>query len=277
MTRNELTALIVERLERDLDKIREDFNTPNGTTATRHAAIDNLLPKEIAEKIYASFPSVEQMRLMSSFREQKYTSKSFDKFDPLLLDISLAVQAPEVIAVVEKITGMKEMVGDPHFYAGGLSAMVKGHYLNPHIDNSHDGERKFYRVLNLLYYVTPDWKPENGGNLELWDAKVRRPTVIPSLFNRLVLMETNEQSFHSVNQVKVDRPRCCVSNYYFSPHSPNNGRETFHITFFKARPEQPFRRLISTADGNLRTIIRKFVKEGVSKKDLYEGESAGKK
>lgn len=273
MTRNELTSLIAARLERDLEQIRRDFNTPKGTTTTRHAAIDNLLPDEIARKIYKSFPPVEEMRLMSSFREQKYTSKSFDKFDPLLLDISLAVQAPEVIAVVEKITGMKDMIGDPHFYAGGLSAMTKGHYLNPHIDNSHDGERKLYRVLNLLYYVSPDWKSENGGNLELWDEKVRQPTEIPSLFNRLVLMETNEQSFHSVNPVKADGARCCVSNYYFSPHSPNNGRETFHVTIFKARPEQPFRRIISEADGSLRTLVRKFAKEGVAKKDVYEGDS----
>src|SRR3712207_3079645 len=107
MNRNELAELIVKRLERDLDKIKQEFNTPKGTTQTRHAAIDNLLPEDIARKIYESFPPVEQMRLMSSFREQKYTSKSFDKFDPLLLDISLAVQAPEVISVVEKITGIK--------------------------------------------------------------------------------------------------------------------------------------------------------------------------
>jgi hypothetical protein len=77
--------------------------------------------------------------------------------------------------------------------------------------------------------------------------------------------------------VKTDGKRCCVSNYYFSPHSPNNGRETFHITFFQARPEQPVRRLISTADGYLRTFTRKIVKEGLSKKDLYEAESSDKK
>ena len=270
MTRAELTKFIVERLERDLDKIRVDFNTPKCTTKTRHAAIDNLLPDEVARQIYESFPPLEEMRLMTSFREKKYTSKSFEKFNPLLLNISLAVQAPEVIAIVEKITGVKDMVGDPHFYAGGLSAMAKGHYLNPHIDNSHDHEQKNYRVLNLLYYVTPDWESENGGNLELWDEKVKEPTEIPSLFNRLVLMETNQWSFHSVNEVKADGKRCCVSNYYFSPHSPNNGEEVFHVTFFKARPEQPIRRLITTADSHLRSLVRSFKKEGLSKKDLYE-------
>ena len=85
--------------------------------------------------------------------------------------------------------------------------MAKGHFLNPHLDNSHDGEQKNYRVLNLLYYVSPDWKPEFGGNLELWDESVKKPVEIPSLFNRLVLMSTNDKSWHSVNEVRIDRPR----------------------------------------------------------------------
>ncbi|MEP6924268.1 MAG: 2OG-Fe(II) oxygenase, partial [Pyrinomonadaceae bacterium] len=271
ITRNELTKIIVDRLENDADTLREKFNTPKGAAKTRHAAIDNLLPEAVARQIYEAFPPLEEMRLMASFREQKYTSKAFDKFNPLLADISLALQAPAVIKAVEKITGVKDMIGDPHFYAGGLSAMAREQFLNPHIDNSHDGERKNYRVLNLLYYVTPDWAVENGGNLELWDEKVKNRVEIHSAFNRLVLMETNELSWHSVNEVKTEGKRCCVSNYYFSPHSPNNGRETFHITFFKAPPEQPVRRLISTADGYLRTFTRKLKKDGLSKKDVYEG------
>ncbi|HEX8733962.1 MAG TPA: hypothetical protein VF721_01475, partial [Pyrinomonadaceae bacterium] len=94
---------------------------------------------------------------------------------------------------------------------------------------------------------------------------------IPSLFNRLVLMATNDKSWHSVNEVKIEAARCCVSNYYFSPHSPN-GYETTHVTFFKARPEQKLRRIVTTADGYLRTALRKVVKQGLAKKDLYEGE-----
>lgn len=269
MTRNELVGIIVARLERDAAQLREDFQQPKAVH-TRFCAIDDLLPENLAREIYAAFPALDEMRLMSSFREQKYTSKAFDKFDALVLDVSLALQAPEVIQTVEKITGVKDMVGDPHFYAGGLSAMATGQFLNPHIDNSHDGDRRNYRVLNLLYYVTPDWAQESGGNLELWDLKVKERVEIHSKFNRLVLMETNETSWHSVNAVKVEGKRCCVSNYYFSPHSPNNGRETFHITFFQARPEQPVMRLLTTADGYLRTLTRKFKKDGLGKKDVYE-------
>ena len=265
-----LVELILERLDREFEEIKADFQTDKGVN-TRFTAIDNLLPQNIAEKIYEVFPPVEEMRLLDSFREKKYTSKSLDKFEPLITDITFAFQDPKVIDKVAGLTGIERAVGDPHLYAGGISAMAKGHFLNPHLDNSHDYEQKNYRVLNLLYYVTPGWKPENGGNLELWNEDVTEAIEIPSLFNRLVLMSTNDKSWHSVNEVKPDGVRRCVSNYYFSPVSPN-GYETAHVTYFQARPEQTVRRLITKADSDLRTLLRKVVKKGFSKKDLYEGE-----
>ena len=240
----------------------------NGVKAN-FCAIDSLLPTELANRIANVFPPPDEMRLMKTFREWKHTSKSLDKFDPLIADITFAFQDERVVSKVAELTGIKDAVGDPHLYAGGLSAMSKGHFLNPHIDNSHDGDQKNYRVLNLLYYITPGWRAENGGNLELWDEKVTKPIEIPSLFNRLVLMSTNDKSWHSVNEVKADGIRRCVSNYYFSPHSPN-GYETSHVTYFMARPEQTARRLITRIDSDLRTILRKIKPTGFAKQDIYE-------
>lgn len=268
--REELVKIILERFGKDADAVKSDFQIDKGIS-THFTAIDNLFPVEIARKIYEAFPKVDEMRLLKSFREKKYTSKSLEKFNPLITDAIFAFQDERVIEAVAKVTEIEDPKGDPHLYAGGISAMAKGHFLNPHIDNSHDFEQKNYRVLNLLYYCSPDWKPENGGNLELWNEDVTEAVEIPSIFNRLVLMATNDKSWHSVNKVKIDTPRCCVSNYYFSPHSPN-GYETKHVTFFQARPEQKLRRFVTTADGYLRTALRKVVKQGLSKKDLYEGE-----
>ena len=269
--REKLVKLIVERLDRDADSIRTDFASEKDVK-TKFCAIDGLLPEDIARRISEAFPPSREMRLLDSFREKKFTSKSLDKFDPLIADITFAFQDERVIKKVAEQTGIIGAVGDPHLYAGGISAMERGHFLNPHIDNSHDGEQKNYRVLNLLYYITPDWKSENGGNLELWDEDVKRPVEIPSLFNRLVLMSTNDKAWHSVNEVKAEGTRRCVSNYYFSPHSPN-GYETSHVTYFMARPEQKLRRLVTKADSDLRTVLRKFKKSGFAKKDVFEGKA----
>ena len=92
--------------------------------------------------------------------------------------------------------------------------MGPGHYLHPHIDNSHDMERQRYRILNLLYYTTPDWTLENGGNLELWPNGTKaQPHTIHSKFNRLVVIATNRTSWHSVSEVRADRNRTCVFAY----------------------------------------------------------------
>ena len=268
--REEIVKLIVQRLENDAEQISRDFQTEK-SVKTRFAAIDNLLPEDLAKRISAAFPPLKEMRLLDSFREKKYTSKALDKFDSIIEDITFAFQDERVIETVARLTGIEDAVGDPHLYAGGISAMAKGHFLQPHLDNSHDFEQKNYRVLNLLYYITPDWKAENGGNLELWNEDVTEVVEIPSLFNRLVLMSTNDKSWHSVNQVKAEGARCCVSNYYFSPHSPN-GYETAHVTYFQARPEQTLRRIFTKVDSDLRTALRKIKKSGFGKKDLYEGE-----
>ncbi len=92
-----------------------------------------------------------------------------NQYNPLLEEIVYAFQDQRVIALLEEITGITTLLPDQNLYAGGVSLMVKGHYLNPHLDNSHDKDRVNYRVLNLLYYVTPNWQKEYEGNLELWD------------------------------------------------------------------------------------------------------------
>lgn len=269
--REELADLILQRIENGAEEIAKDFEREKGIN-TRFCAIDDLLPTDIAKKFYKAFPPVQEMRLLHSFREKKYTSKSLEKFNPLIADITFAFQDERVVQKIAELTSIKDAVGDPLLYAGGISAMERGHFLNPHLDNSHDLDQKNYRVLNLLYYVTPDWRSENGGNLELWDDQVAKSIEIPSLFNRLVLMSTNDRSWHSVNRVRAGGVRCCVSNYYFSPHSPN-GYDTAHVTYFMARPEQKLRRLVTKIDSEIRTLARKIKKTGFGQKDIYKGKA----
>ncbi|MGM9516492.1 2OG-Fe(II) oxygenase [Roseateles sp. DB2] len=269
-SREQLVQAILDRLEADADRAQAAFQASAGEVGVRYVAIDDLLPQEWARQVSEAFPAPQSMRLMDSFRERKYTTKDFDRFSPLMADITFAVQDPRVVAVVERITGIQDQQPDAQLYAGGLSAMVQGHFLGPHIDNSHEASRQRYRTLNLLYYVSPDWSHEKGGNLELWDRRVRTRTTIVSRFNRLALMETTPTSWHSVSPVVANEVRRCVSNYYFSPTSPT-GTPYFNVTSFSAWPHQPFKRLLASLDGHLRQGLRKLVPQGLGRKDVYEG------
>ena len=253
--------LIVSRLQSLAAEIDAQWNSPEGTD-TRHFYIDNLLPQEEAIAIYNAFPrSGDGFFNRESFREKKKTSAHLGDYDAILADITYAIQDKRVVEVIENITGLSKLEPDPKLYAGGLSMMFKDDFLNPHIDNSHDADRKRYRRLNLLYYVSPDWAVENGGNLELWDDGVRTPKTLHSAFNRLVVMETNKTSWHSVSPVVSDLPRCCVSNYYFSAESPDQS-EYFHVTLFTGRPAEGLKRNIGVVDNALRNLAAKTLKIG---------------
>ncbi|MBB2954354.1 2OG-Fe(II) oxygenase [Sphingobacterium sp. JUb56] len=264
MKRYEYATLIAEKLSANVIALKEEFNQKGRINS---CAIDNLLPEDLVQEIYAAFPSPEEMKIYKSLRENKRIAAQMDLYNPLLEEIVFAFQDERVVQIVEEITGIKDMEPDANLYAGGISLMSKGNFLNPHLDNSHDNNRESYRVLNLLYYVSPNWRLENGGNLELWDKGVEGESrVILSKSNRLVLMITNKTSIHSVSKVVVDEKRCCVSNYYFS-EKPVESSEYFHVTSFYGRPEEPIKNVVLRADAFLRQTVRKITGKRIVKTD----------
>lgn len=261
VTQEEFTQAILKKLSDLSVEVKSQWANPVGTM-TRHFVIDDLLPAGICMEIHDAFPKDGQgFFSRESFREKKKTSATLGDYSKILSDVTYAFQDPRVVELVSQLVGFDRIEPDPQLYAGGLSMMFRGDFLNPHIDNSHDGARQRYRRLNLLYYVSPEWSEDNGGNFELWDEQRLNPVVITSRFNRLVVMETNKTSWHSVSQVKVDRPRCCVSNYYFSKISPD-GESYFHVTSFTGRPGDGFRRFVGVVDNSLRNIISRALKTG---------------
>lgn len=235
--------------------------------------MDDLLDEADARAIYQAFPKPSEMLLLKDLREFKYVGLQMNRFHPILEEIIYAFQHPGVVQLVSEITGIPNLLPDEYLYAGGISLMHQGCYLNPHLDNSHDKDRQNYRVMNLLYYVTPDWQAEYGGNLELWDRGVKQPCrTIHSRFNRLVMMVTHRSSWHSVSKVLHQGQRCCVSNYYFSPHPLEEG-DYFHITSFRGRPEQPIRDIVLRGDIVLRSGVRQVFKHGIRQPHFYRQRS----
>jgi hypothetical protein len=251
---DELARIIARRIDGDAERLAAEWHGPVDTP-TRHFIVDDLLPADWARDVSAAFPQDQSIWVQQrSFRERKKTFAKLDEIDPLIADITDAFHRPSVLEAVKRVTGIAGLEADPELYAGGISMMGRGDFLNPHIDNSHDSIRARYRRLNLLYYISRDWRDEYGGNFELWDAAVEKPKLITSKYNRLVVMETNKFSWHSVNPVVVDKNRCCISNYYFSRSCPEE-RDYYHVTSFVGRPEQWLRRLYGRIDNYLRQWI----------------------
>jgi Rps23 Pro-64 3,4-dihydroxylase Tpa1-like proline 4-hydroxylase len=265
MKRAEYASLMVARLESEKDRLSAAFLASPGV---RSFILDDFLPEPQAREVFEAFPAPETMMKRHSLRESKYFAAQLDRYSPLLEEIIYAFQDPRILRLFADITGAPELLPDAQLYAGGISTMVKGSFLNPHLDNSHDAQQRYYRAFNSLFYVTPDWREEYGGNLELWDAG---PTgahrTVLSKFNRLVMMETNRSSWHSVSPVLHPGRRTCVSNYFFRATSPE-AKDYFHATSFRGRPDQGPRDLLLRADNALRTAILSAV--NVPTKHIYK-------
>ena len=250
-----MAECISERLADECDRLKREFSQPDQVPTF---VLDDVLPEAWAREIYAAFPGQDRMSFKNSMKERKHVAAQMNEHEPILEESVYAFQQPNVLKLIAEITGLRALESDAELYAGGISAMVKGSYLKPHLDNSHDSKQDRYRVLNLLYYVTPDWRPEFGGSLEVWDkGPSGSPRAFPALFNRLVVMATNRTSWHSVSEIVADGRRCCVSNYYFSRVSPDSA-DYFHATSFRGRPGERLKDLVMRGDNAVRTAVLKL-------------------
>ncbi|MES2746735.1 MAG: 2OG-Fe(II) oxygenase [Bacteroidota bacterium] len=261
MKRNDLADLIFNAILLKKEEVKNQYTLSKD--AIGYFFIDDLLPVAIVNQINTFFPEPEAMVLKKSLREDKYVAAQMNRYPPILEEIIYAFQDKRIVDLISEICEIEEAFADEHLYAGGLSMMGNQQFLNPHLDNSHDKDRERWRVLNLLYYVTPNWEEAYGGNLELWPNGLKEPQItLHSKFNRLVVMVTHNRSLHSVSPVKYDGFRRCISNYYFSK-KPILNTDTFHVTSFRGRPENKITDTVLQLDTWCRMMVRKFFKKGI--------------
>lgn len=168
----------------------------------RVGVVDDLLPADAALELSELFPPHEEMDLHHTLRENKYVSAQMDRHNPVIEEALFAFQDPRIVAYLAQLIGNDDVTPDGSLFGSGISLMREGQVLNPHLDASHNLAYDRFRVLNLLYYVTPDWQEEWGGNLEVYErGPAHRGRTFHSKFNRLVIMETHDQSWHGVSPV----------------------------------------------------------------------------
>ena len=122
-----------------------------------------------------------------------------------------ALNGPQMVREIERVTGIAGLVVDPTLWGGGLQVSGCGASLRVHADRSrHPDAARFDQAINLLLYLNPDWRPEFGGDLELWnaDGSARIVSIAP-LFDRLVLFKSDRTTFHG-----HPRPNRCPPGLY---------------------------------------------------------------
>lgn len=259
MDRYEIAKLIKKRLhEIGINFLIEKYQQ---SSSINYLIIDNLLPYEIASKLNFDFPEEQELNYLNEPSEKKYVGVYFSERNKLVQECLYAFQEQSVLGIIGQITNIKNLIGDPELYAGGISSMSDGCFLNPHIDNSHDRNLKNFRRLNLLYYVNKNWNPKkDGGELVLYPNGIKnKEEEITCNFNRLVIMRTDNKSIHGVKKIlSKTKRRKCISNYYFSKNSPT-GKIYYHSTSFLGFKRQYIKGTYLKLNSFTRTYVKKII------------------
>jgi hypothetical protein len=209
-----------------------------------HIAVDDLLPSASAHWLCEAFPDEAKLQHVRSLSKNIHLTRALKHLSEPLEELMSAFQSQSVARVFAEIVGARDLEPDYDLDASGLLSLGRGGFENPHLEASHNARGDKYCVLKAIYYLTPDWRLADGGQLELWeDGLDRLPTVTLAKFNRLTLVAMHERSWHSINRVNTRRPRrALVHSYYAS--EPLVKCEYKHGLSFRGRPDQSVRDLV---------------------------------
>jgi Rps23 Pro-64 3,4-dihydroxylase Tpa1-like proline 4-hydroxylase len=207
-----------------------------------HIAIDDFLRPEVLEAVVREFPSPESQRwtAMIDKDQKKFATNEPAKLAASVRRVLFFLNSREIVNFLEKLTGIEGLVPDPHYAGGGCHELRPGGFLKVHADFNWHRQLRLDRRINLLVYLNKDWRPEYGGNLELWDtAMSHKVAEFAPLFNRCVIFNTTDTSFHG-NPVPVSCPpgrsRRSLAFYYYTNGRPEGEVSESHGTLFKNRP-----------------------------------------
>jgi len=211
-----------------------------------HVVIDNFLPDEALTALLEEFPRPGQIDWLTfdNPAEKKLATRAESQMGAWTRFLLYQFNSSIFIDFLERLTGIGQLIPDPHFWGGGLHQIERGGFLKIHADFTRHPVLPLDRRLNLLLYLNENWEEEYGGHLELWDREMsgREVHILP-LYNRCVIFSTTAFSFHGhpepVN-CPAGQTRKSLALYYFTNGRPAEEHPVDHGTLFVRRPGETY-------------------------------------
>lgn len=213
----------------------------------RHVIIDDFLEPALAEAMLRSFPGFDARYALNEMGQVggKAVREAVVDLPEPYPQLDQWIQSRDFLDAIEQLTGIPDLRYDPHYFGGGTHENVDGQSLDMHIDfNYHPGDRS-HRRLNLIVYLNPEWDASWGGCIEFaedpWDpGNQNRKQVLP-LFNRCVVFETNERSWHGFQRIqlpaeKKELSRRSFAIYLYTLERPADQTAPSHATVYVPDP-----------------------------------------
>jgi Rps23 Pro-64 3,4-dihydroxylase Tpa1-like proline 4-hydroxylase len=239
----DLETLLSQDVIRNSAELAERFATRN---PFRHLVIDNFLSADFANRLLADFPDFSRGNARNESGElgNKSTVERIRELSPSFLDLDELIKSRSFLDLVGKLTGIKGLLYDPWYFGGGTHENREGQDLDPHVDFNRHPMENWHRRLNLIVYLNHEWDDNWGGSLELHSdprSSDNRIQLVTPLFNRAVIFETTETSWHGFSRISLPQDRKNLSRrsialYFYTIDRPAEELADTHSTIYVDRP-----------------------------------------
>ena len=226
------------------DELHEQFRSAKPFP---HTVIDGFLRPDLCARLVADFPSYDEEKFRNEWGELgKAWHENVPAMGPAFEELDAGLRSADFLDLLSSISGIPDLLFDPHYFGGGTHENLHEMELDPHIDFNVHPKTKLHRRLNLLLYLNEEWDESWGGALELHTNPWLHPseneltTILPAM-NRCVVFETSDHSWHGFRRLNLpedrrDMSRRSFAMYLYTKARPNLQMIPHDITIYTDRP-----------------------------------------
>jgi hypothetical protein len=180
-----------------------------------HLVVDGLWRDDELHGIAGEFPPLSDPRWQQYANERERGKKAGGAHmqGPLTRFWFDTARGPHVAAALEHLTGIHPLIADE--LGGGMHLTGEGGRLGMHTDfQRHPDLPDLQRRINMLVFLSPDWRREWGGVLYL--GADREVEIVPA-WNRTVIFATSNTSWHGhPDPIVGNHARKSLALYFYS-------------------------------------------------------------
>ncbi len=212
----------------------------------RYVVIDDFFSDGYAAQVLEQFPPFERGSARNEAGElgNKSSVEVIRGIGGAYRALDDLVQSREFLDLIGHITGIDGLLYDPWYFGGGTHENRHGQDLDAHVDFNRHPVNRWHRRLNLIVYLNREWRDDWGGSLQLHSdprsADDRVITITPK-FNRAVIFETTETSWHGFPRIALPQDRQALTRksvalYFYTKERPAEETADTHSTIYVDAP-----------------------------------------
>lgn len=212
----------------------------------KHVVIDNFFEHSFAADLLTQFPKFDQGNAIDEYggKSRKAVVEGLSALSSAFQDANGFFASSEFLTWISELTGIPNLLYNSDNYGGGTHENLEGQELLPHVDFNYHPKTGHHRRLNLIVYLNPAWQEDWGGSIQV-HSDPRNPASnnvqsFAPIFNRCIIFETNERSWHGFDRIKFPdsqkgNSRKSLSIYLYTTERPENESFAPHGTFYVPR------------------------------------------